>query len=53
MTVVNLAPGTYYKFKVESRNAYGYSVYSNEVTILAAQTPDAPTDVLNNKPVTD
>ena len=42
-----LTQGSTYQFKVESRNIYGYSaLYSNTVTILAAQIPaipDAPT----------
>ena len=31
-----------YHFKVQARNSYGYSLYSNEVTILAAQIPETP-----------
>lgn len=35
--------GTTYVFKVKSRNAFDFSTgYSNEVTILAARTPDKP-----------
>jgi hypothetical protein len=41
-TVNGLNPGTEYKFKVQSRNSYGYSSYSNEVAILAAETPATP-----------
>jgi len=39
---------------VESRNAFGYSTaYSNSVTILQAQVPDAPLNLANDPPVTD
>jgi hypothetical protein len=41
-TVEGLTTGTYYKFKVQSRNAYGLSDFSNEVIVLAAQVPDMP-----------
>jgi hypothetical protein len=41
-TAKGLIPGTVYKFKVQARNEFGYSEYSNEVLVLAAQTPDAP-----------
>ena len=34
--VTGLIAGTTYKFKVQSRNSYGYSEYSSEVSILAA-----------------
>ena len=35
----SLTQGLTYQFKVEARNAYGYSVYSNTVSILTAQVP--------------
>jgi len=35
-TVIDLTPGVTYKFKVQSRNVFGYSEYSEEVFILAA-----------------
>jgi hypothetical protein len=36
-TTTTLIPNTVYKFKVESRNAFGYSTsFSNEVSIRAA-----------------
>jgi hypothetical protein len=41
-----LVEGRTYTFRVESRNALGYSIYSAELPILAAQipgTPSAPT----------
>jgi len=31
-----------YTYYVEARNAYGYSVFSNTVAVLAAQVPDQP-----------
>lgn len=50
-TAVSLSTGTTYKFKVQSRNVYAYSDFSNEVSILAAQRPskpDAPTTTWSN-----
>jgi len=42
-TLASLTPNTIYKFKVESRNAFGYSMsFSNEVSIRAAEIPKAP-----------
>jgi hypothetical protein len=41
-TVSTLQPGTTYEFKVEARNAYDFSTYSNTVSILVAYVPDAP-----------
>lgn len=49
-TATDLTAGTNYKFKVASRNSYGYSDYSTEVLILAAEvpaTPSAPTTSVN------
>jgi hypothetical protein len=34
-----LTTGTTYKFKVEARNEYGYSDYSDTITILVAAEP--------------
>ena len=45
-TKTGLTAGMTYKFKVEARNAFGYSDLSAAVTVLAAQepaTPSAPT----------
>ena len=39
-TAISLTPGVIYKFKVQARNVYGNSDYSEEVFILAAQEPD-------------
>ena len=41
-TAISLTAGETYKFKVQARNSVGYSVFSNEVTILAAQLPYSP-----------
>ena len=38
----SLTEGSTYQFKVEARNAYGFSIFSNTVSILAAQVPDQP-----------
>lgn len=37
-----LTTGTNYEFKVQARNAYGYSDYSNVVQILVASVPSKP-----------
>lgn len=53
-TAQNLAAGTTYTFKVQSRNIESYSDFSEEVSILAAQpptTPDAPTTTWYNDQV--
>lgn len=39
-------------FKVQSRNLVGYSADSEEVSILAAKLPDAPTQLSNVPDVT-
>jgi hypothetical protein len=47
---ISLSPGTTYSFKVEARNAFGYSSPSASVEILAAEEPsqpEAPTTVLD------
>lgn len=52
-TPTTLIANTVYKFKVESRNAFGYSaIYSNEVSIRAAKIPDAPISLSNVVAVT-
>jgi Fibronectin type III domain len=38
-TAVSLTQGTTYNFKIQSRNAYGFSAESTAVSILAAQIP--------------
>lgn len=47
--------GTVYSFRVEARNAYGYSAFSAEVSVLAATipaTPSAPTTTITGSWVT-
>lgn len=39
---MGLVTGSTYRFKVLARNLFGESVYSTEVSILAAQIPDQP-----------
>lgn len=41
-TATGLTAGLTYKFKIEARNTYGYSVYSTEVAILCATVPSIP-----------
>jgi hypothetical protein len=41
-TALTLTHGTTYKFKVQARNSVGFSAYSSEVSILAAQVPNQP-----------
>jgi len=37
-----LTPGETYKFKVQARNVYGLSDYSNEISLLCAFIPAVP-----------
>jgi hypothetical protein len=37
-----LTAGVTYQFKVESRNSYGFSVYSSSISLLCAFKPEAP-----------
>lgn len=46
-TVTGLTPGVSYKFITRARNVIGFSVDSSSVTILAAQVPDAPLNLVN------
>ena len=41
-TSASVTMGTVYSFRVEARNAYGYSAYSAEVSVLAAAVPSTP-----------
>lgn len=41
-TASSLEEGVIYTFRVEARNAYGYSEYSSEVAVLAASKPSTP-----------
>lgn len=41
-TTTTLIRGRTYKFKVQARNSVGYSDFSNEVSILAAEVPAKP-----------
>jgi hypothetical protein len=52
-TIISLTPDSVYKFRVESRNAFGYSTtYSSEISVRAAKVSDAPTSLENNVAVT-
>jgi hypothetical protein len=52
-TTATLIPNLAYKFKIESKNAFGFSTtYSNEVSIFAAPLPNEPLDLANNASVT-
>jgi hypothetical protein len=35
-TAIDLSQGQSYKFKVQARNAFGFSAFSNELVTLAA-----------------
>lgn len=48
----DLTPGTTYAFKVQARNAVGFSLDSQEVSILAAKIPEAPINLANNVAIT-
>ena len=39
----SLTTGNVYQFRVEARNAYGFSAFSTEVAVLAASPPSTPT----------
>jgi len=41
-TVTSLTSGVTYQFKIEARNSYGFSVYSDILTLLCAYKPEAP-----------
>jgi hypothetical protein len=41
-TVTQLTAGQTYKFKIEARNSFGFSTYSEEVAILCATVPEVP-----------
>jgi hypothetical protein len=41
-TVTGLTMGQAYRFRVKSRNSYGYSVYSNEVSFTSGMIPNQP-----------
>jgi len=41
-TATGLTAGLTYKFKVEARNIYGFSDYSQEISILCASAPSVP-----------
>ncbi len=41
-TKTGLTKGNTYTFRVEARNAYGYSAFSQTVSILAAEKPETP-----------
>jgi hypothetical protein len=51
-TVTGLSPGVTYKFAVKARNVVSLSEFSTTVNVLAAQIPDAPTDLANVPAVT-
>lgn len=50
--VTSLTPGVQYNFRVESVNLVDYSPYSDVIVELAAQVPDAPTDLANRPEIT-
>jgi len=51
-TATGLTASTTYRFKVEALNDFGYSTFSDEVSILAAQEPDAPESLTNDASIT-
>jgi hypothetical protein len=44
-TATGLTSGLTYEFKVESRNSYSYSAYSDSISMLCAFKPNAPVTV--------
>lgn len=51
-TATSLTAGTTYSFKVEATNEFGYSDFSDPVSILAAQVPDKPINLANDASIT-
>jgi len=52
-TSATLTHATSYKFRVEARNQFGFSLtHSNEVQILAARVSDQPLNLANNVAIT-
>ena len=52
-TTTTLTASHNYRFKIESRNAFGYSTTaSSEISIRSAATPSAPVNLANNVAVT-
>lgn len=47
-----MSPGVTYTFRVEARNLVGFSAYSDVLQVLAAQIPDAPTDLVTVPAIT-
>jgi hypothetical protein len=45
--ITGLSPSLNYNFKVRARNIVGYSAFTEQVTIKAAQIPDAPSNLVN------
>jgi hypothetical protein len=41
-TLTSIVTGTNYKFKVQARSEYGYSLETEELTVLAAEGPEKP-----------
>jgi len=41
-TATSLTSGVIYQFKIEARNSYGFSDYSDVLTLLCAYKPEAP-----------
>jgi hypothetical protein len=44
ITIAGLTVGEFYKFKVQSKNNFGLSEYSNELVLLCAWVPSAPAE---------
>ena len=40
-----MTPGSIYQFKVQARNAIGFSLESSIFSVLAAKIPDAPINI--------
>lgn len=45
--MLGVTRGTTYRFTVQARNAYGLSLESDEIAILAAQKPDIPNNLVS------
>jgi hypothetical protein len=51
-TAIGLTADNVYKFKIEARNSFGFSAFSNIIEIRAARLPDAPINLQNDATIT-
>jgi len=52
-TATGLVKGTFYKLRVQAHNAIGFGAESQSLTAVAANKPNQPLSLKNNRAVTD